>query len=266
MIPKDASIKSQLLYEYHSTPIGGHAGFLRTYARLALQFYWPGMFQDVKAFVRHCTICQQAKSAHTHPAGLLQPLPIPQQIWEDISFDFITSLPASKGFTVIFVIVDRLSKFGHFVPLKSDFSSTSVAEAFIKNVVKLHGIPKTIVSDRDKIFLSQFWKHLFKAMGITLAMSSAYHPQSDAQTEALNKCLEGYLHCSISANPKQWVDWLSWAEFWYNSAFHTSAGMSPFKIVYGRDPPPLLPYYSNEGDPPELMQMLSSRDKILHQL
>lgn len=172
--------------------------------------------------------------------------------------DFITALSTLKGFTVILVVVDRLSKFAHFAPLKSDFSSAIVADTFIANVVKLHGIPNSIISDRDWVFISKFWKQLFKSMGTTLAMSSAYHPQSDGQTKALNKCLESYLRCFVSTNHKEWTKWLPWAEYWYNSSFHTSAGMTPFRVVYGRDPPMLLPYFSNDNDPLELAQMMST--------
>lgn len=152
----------------------------------------PGMLTDIKKFVKTCLICQQAKSTNTHPGGSLQPHPIPQQVWKDVSMDFITALPVSKGFTVILFVVDRLSKFGHFIPLKSDITSAIVADAFIQNIVKIHGIPKPIVSDWDRIFFSNFWKHLFRAMGTTLSMSSTYHPQTDEQTKAL-KCLESYL-------------------------------------------------------------------------
>lgn len=139
------------------------------------------MRKDVAEFVKLCLICQQAKIDHTHPGGLLQPLPIPQRIWEDIAMDFIIGLPKSKGFTVIMVVVKRLSKFGHFIPLKTNFSSDTVAEAFIHNIIKLHGVPKTIVTDRDRVFISKFWKHLFHAMGTILSFSSAYHPQTDGQ-------------------------------------------------------------------------------------
>ena len=155
------------------------------------------MRSDITKFVRECSICQQAKVDHVLPAGLLQPLLIPQQIWEDIAMDFIVQLPASQGFSTILVVVDRLSKFGYFIPMKADFNSKLVAEAFINNIVKIHGFPKTIVSDRDRVFISSFWQQLFKAQGTTLAMSSSYHPQSDGQTENLNKTLEMYLRCFV---------------------------------------------------------------------
>lgn len=116
--------------------------------------------------------------------------------------DFITGLPNSFGYTVIMVVIDRLSKYNHFLPLKTDYSSKSVADTFMKNVVKHHGVPKSIVFDRDKVFISSFWRELFKLQGTALAMTSAYHPQSDGQSEALNKCLEMYLRCLTFQNPK----------------------------------------------------------------
>lgn len=156
-------------------------------------------------FVKKCITCQRAKSDHTYPRGLLQPLPIPQRTREDIAMDFIVGLPNAKGFTVGMVVVDRLAKFRHFVPIKTYFSSTSVAATFIQNIVKLHGIPKSIVINRDKVFLSRFWNSLFHAMGTTLSMSTAYHPQSDGQYKALNKCFEMYLRCFVSENPRNWL-------------------------------------------------------------
>lgn len=137
----------------------------------------------------------------------------------------------SKGFQVIMVVVDRLSKYAHFAALKLGFTSAQVAEKFFDIVVKLHGLPATIVSDRDKVFTSSFWRHLFRLQGTTLHMSSAYHPQTDGQTEAVNKCLEMYLRCIVYENPRAWVNCLGWAEFWYNTATHTSTGMTPFKAV-----------------------------------
>ena len=136
--------------------MGGHSGVAKTMARVCSQFHWPCMQQDIRQYVQHCSICQQAKTETTHPAGLLQPLPIPNQVWEDIALDFITGLPPSFGYLVIMVVVDRLSKFGHFIPMKSDYNSRVVAEAFVANIVKLYGIPKSIILDRDKVFLSSF--------------------------------------------------------------------------------------------------------------
>lgn len=122
------------------------------------------MAMDIKVFVSNCLLCQQAKTSTTLPAGLLQSLPIPTQIWEDVAMDFITWLPASQGYTVIMVVVDRLSKYGHFAPLKDDYTSLSVDESFIKMVVKLHSFPKSIVSDRDKVFTSTFWCHCLNSV------------------------------------------------------------------------------------------------------
>ena len=155
--------------------MGGHAGRTKTIARIRSQFYWPKMQEDIKSYIRCCSICQQAKVDQAVPTGLLQPLPIPQQIWEDIAMDFITNLPSSHGYSTIMVIVDRLSKFGHFIALKAEFNSKLVANVFINNAAKIHGFPKSIVSDRDRVFINSFWQQLFKAQGTTLAMSSSYH-------------------------------------------------------------------------------------------
>ncbi|WVZ26157.1 hypothetical protein V8G54_004701 [Vigna mungo] len=266
VIPRDNEIIQLLLNEYHNSTIGGHAGITRTMARLSSQFYWPGMLKDITQYVQECLICQQAKSATTLPAGLLQPLPIPNQVWEDIAMDFITGLPPSNGYTVIMVVIDRLSKYAHLAPLKADYTSKTVADVFINMVVKLHGFPNTIVSDRDKIFISQFWQHLFKLSGTTLNMSMAYHPQSDGQSEALNKCIEMYLRCFTFDNPKTWTRLLPWAEFWYNSAFHNSLQTTPFKVVYGRDPPAILKYTRDPKDPPSVQELLEERDRVLAQL
>ncbi|MCH86637.1 hypothetical protein A2U01_0007496, partial [Trifolium medium] len=209
VIPMGKGFVEKILEEYHNAPVGGHAGVVQTLARIKAQFYWPKMKKDIKQFVLQCVTCQQAKAVNVLPAGLLQPLPIPNQVWEDVAMDFITGLPSSHGFTVIMVVIDRLTKYSHFMPQKSDYSSKSVAEAFMENIVKLHGVPKSIVSDRDKVFTSAFWNQLFKLQGTSLA----YHLQTDGQSEALNKCLEMYLRCFTFHNPKGWYKVLAWAEY-----------------------------------------------------
>nr|GEX69057.1 reverse transcriptase [Tanacetum cinerariifolium] len=174
--------------------------------------------------------------------GYLQPLPMPSAVWEDVSINFIIGLPASKGLTVILVAVDRFSMYAHFGPLSTCFNGHKVAEAFLDMVVKLHGIPKTIVSDRDPIFLSKFWTELFGLSGTQLCHSTAYHPQSDGQTKVVNRGLEQYLRAMASDCPQQWVHFLPWAEYCYNTSYHNNIKMSSFQAVYGRLPLTLIPY------------------------
>jgi hypothetical protein len=239
VVPQQTDLVKKILYEFHTSPNGGHAGIARTMARISTQFFWPHMRHTISQYVKQCSVCQQAKHTTTLPLGLLSPLPIPKQVWEDIAMDFITGLPNSAGYTVILVVIDRLIKFAHLFALKKDFDSKKVAEIMMQHIVKLYGMPKSIVSDRDKVFTSKFWQHLFKMQGTTLAMSSAYHPQSDGQSEALNKCLEMYLRCLTFTNPHIWCKMLHLAQYWYNTSFHTSAAMTPFKALYGKDPPTL---------------------------
>jgi len=194
------------------------------------------MKNKVKEFVRTCRICQQAKPEHTLPAGLLQPLPVPSEPWEMATMEFIYGLPPSRQYNCILVIVDKLSKYAHFVPLRHPYTAAKVAELFVDNVYRLHGMPQTLVSDRDPIFMSQFWQTVYRATGTKLMMSTAHHPETDGQTERVNQSLECFLRCFISSHPNQWSKWLSLCEFWYNTNWHSSLGKSPFEVLYGRHP------------------------------
>jgi hypothetical protein len=235
-IGANSALQTKLISALHASAVGGHSGIQATYQRLKRLFAWHGMKAAVEDFVRQCNVCQHAKHINTAPAGLLQPMPIPTGAWRDITMDFITGLPKSEGFDVILVVVDRFTKYSHFVPLKHPFTAPVVARAFVDNIVKLHGMPHSITSDRDCIFTSIFWKRLFEALGTKLQYTTAYHPQTDGQSERVNQCLEMFLRCMVQENCKDWKRWLPLAEFWYNSTFHTSLGCSPFKALYGHDP------------------------------
>ena len=158
------------------TPLSGHQGFLKTYRQIQERFSWKGLKGEVIQHVRECSICQQNKIEHIHPAGLLQPLLIPEQKWESISMDFITGLPKVQGRDCLYVVVDRLTKFAYFFSITSDYSAAQVPELFFREVFKLHGLPKTIVSDRDSRFTGAFWQELFRLAGAELATSTSYHP------------------------------------------------------------------------------------------
>lgn len=266
VIPKHSELTNRLLKEYHDSPVGSHAGDFKTYQRLASEWYWAGMRKDVTKYVQNCHICQQNKVSTLSPLGLLQPLPIPEQVWEDISMDFVEGLPKSLGWDTILVVVDQLTKYGHFILLKHPYTAQRVAHVFVKEVVRLHGMPSSIVSDRDKIFLSIFWKELFRLQGTNLHRSTAYHLQTDGQTEVVNKGVESYLRCFVNGKPSSWASWLHWAEYWYNTAFHTATHCTPFKALYGRDPPHLVRFSHGATAISSLEDQLQERDAILDDL
>ena len=156
VLPASSPMTIKLIKEFHSTPSGGHAGALRTFKRLATNVYWQGMLKQTRKYVDDCLVCQQNKYDSLRPAGLLQPLPIPNQVWEDLSMDFISGLPRSKVIDCILVVVDQLSKYAHFLGLRHPFTTRIVAEIFAKEAIWLHGVPLSIVTDRDPLFMSNF--------------------------------------------------------------------------------------------------------------
>ncbi|KAK1630455.1 hypothetical protein QYE76_004770 [Lolium multiflorum] len=203
---------------------------------LADHFYWPKMRRDVDRYVKRCITCNKSKSK-LKPHGLYTPLPAPTTPWEDISMDFVLGLPRTKrGHDSIFVVVDRFSKMSHFIACHKSDDASHIANLFFREIVRLHGVPKTIVSDRDVKFMSYFWKTLWRKLGTKLLFSTTCHPQTDGQTEVVNRTLSQLLRSMIKKNLKEWEDCLPHVEFAYNRAVHSTTELCPFEVVYGFKP------------------------------
>ena len=231
-----AKVKFKILKEAHEGPLASHPGYHKMYENLKKSFFWPKMKKDALEFAKQCLVCQKIKAERVKLPGLLRPLDIPEMKWECISMDFVTGLPSvSGGYDSIFVVVDKLTKVAHLIPVKKTFSASDVAKVFVKEVVRLHGFPRRIISDRDSKFTSKFWKALFDSVETELSMSTAFHPESDGQTERVNQVIEDMLRAYCNRQPSSWVKYLPLVEFAYNSSHHRSLGMSPFKALYGQE-------------------------------
>lgn len=210
----------------------------KTLQHIKQRFYWPNMQLDVQKYIGECHACQVNKPRNLKPAGLLQPLPIPERPWSSISTDFVTGLPrTAKGYEQIAVFVCRLTKMVHFVPCFASDDSAEVAQLFVEHIFKLHGMPKEIVSDRDPKFTAAFWQEVMRLLGTRLAMSTAAHPQTDGQTERLNRVMEEMLrHYVRPAGMEDWDKHLPLLEFAYNNAWQESTQCSPFQLYTGMQP------------------------------
>jgi hypothetical protein len=235
VVPKDEELKKLILQEAHDSPLSIHPGSTKMYQDLRQRFWWTRMKREIAKFVAECDTCCRVKAEHQRPAGMLQPLPIPEWKWEEIGMDFIVGLPKTqKGHDAIWVVVDRLSKVAHFIPVKTTYKVSQLVELYIARIVCLHGVPKRIVSDRGSQFTNRFWKALHDAMGTRLSFSTAYHPQTGGQTERTNQILEDMLRACILSFGANWEKSLPYAEFSYNNGYQSSLGMSPFEALYGR--------------------------------
>jgi hypothetical protein len=234
-VPNDPELKRHILEEAHSSLYTMHPGSTKMYQDIKKTFWWNNMKREIAKFVMECDTCQRVKAEHQRPAGLLKPLSIPLWKWEEISMDFIVGLPKTpSGHDSIWVIVDRLTKSAHFIPVKITFSLEKLAKLYIKEIVSLHGVPLRIASDRDPRFVSKFWKSLHRALGTKLDFSTAYHPQSDGQTERVNQILEDMLIACVLEFKGAWDEYMPLAEFAYNNSYQSSIQMASYEALYGR--------------------------------
>jgi hypothetical protein len=243
------SIHLLLMQEAHGEGLMWHFGAKKTEDVLASHFFWPKMRRDVERFISHCITCQKAKS-RLNPHGLYISLPVPSIPWVDISIDFVLGLPRTKrGRDSIFIVVDQFSKMAYFIPCHKSDHAVYIADLFFKEIVRLHGMPSTIVSDRDAKFLSHFWQTLWNKLCTKLLFSTTCHPQTDGQMEMVNHTLGTMLRALLKNNLKIWEECLPHVEFAYNRAIHSTTKVSPFQVVYDfnpRAPIDILPLPTSE--------------------
>ena len=234
-VSNDMDLRKKILYESHNTVFTMHPGGNKMYQDMKQYYLWRGMKKDISEYVSKCLMCQQVKAEHQVPSGLLNPLPIPQWKWDNITMDFVSCFPLTqRKHDAVWVIVDRLTKSAHFLPVRLDYSMDRLAELYVSEIVRLHGIPLSIVSDRNPRFTSRFWKKLQSAFSTRLNFSTAFHPQTDGQSERVIQVLEDMLRGCVLDFPGSWDRYIPLMEFAYNNSYQSSIGMAPNEALYGR--------------------------------
>ena len=253
-VPPDAALREEIIRINHDDPHSSHFGARKTLHLLSRHYHWDSISTDVKDYVQTCTMCQRTKVARHLPYGKLASLPIPNGPWAEISMDFITDLPNSyePGSTTvrdsILVIVDRYTKVSKYIPTNKTVTAAQLAEHFLGTIVRNYGVPNGIVSDRGTQFTSHFWSALCYYLKVTRRLSTAFHPQSDGQTERQNQTIEQYLRCYCNYEQNDWCSKIALAEFTYNNSVHSTTGMTPFMALYGYSPTIRI---NPEGTPPQ---------------
>ena len=265
-VPDDDALKVRILRSCHDTPIAGHFGQAKTLELVSRNYYWPRIRQYVNEYIRSCDTCARNKVPRHKPYGPLQPLPIPPAPWSSVSMDFIVELPLSKGFDSILVCVDRLTKMAHFCPTTTHVSAEDTADLYLRYVFKNHGLPSDIVTDRGTQFTSKFSTRLYNLCDIKSNKSTAYHPQSDGQTERVNQILEQYLRIFCDYQQDDWYQLLPLAEFAYNNAQHSATQVSPFYANYGYHPRCMLKVNTSaQSSVNPSAEQLIDKIKIIHE-
>ncbi|GKE22893.1 putative reverse transcriptase domain-containing protein [Tanacetum coccineum] len=234
-VPCYGDLRTVIMYESHKSKYSIHPGSDKMYQDMKKLYWWLNMKADIATYVSKCLTCAKVKAEHQRPSGLLVQPDIPQWKWANIMMDFVTKLPkSSQGYDTIWVIVDQLTKSVIFVPMRETDPMEKMARMYLKEVVTRHGIPVSIICDRDPRFASNFWRSLQKALGTNLDMSTAYHPQTDGQNERTIQTLEDMLRACVIDFGKGWVNHLPLVEFSYNNSYHASIKAAPFEALYGR--------------------------------
>ncbi|GJZ26779.1 putative reverse transcriptase domain-containing protein [Tanacetum coccineum] len=223
------------MLESHKSKYSIHPGLDKIYHDLRKLYWWPNMKVDIATYVSKCLTCAKVKAEHQKLSGLLQQPEIPVWKWERITMDFITKLPRTpSGYDSIWVIVDRLTKSAHFIPMNEKYKMEKLTRLYLKEIVCRHGVPVSIISDRDPRFASRFWRSLQRSLGTNLDMSTAYHPETDGQSERTIQTLEDMLRACVIDFGSDWDKHLPLAEFSYNNSYHASIKAAPFEALYGR--------------------------------
>ncbi|KAK3538562.1 hypothetical protein QTP86_006724 [Hemibagrus guttatus] len=255
------SHRTSLIHATHVSLGTGHPGIKGTLSLLQQRFWWPRMAGDVKRYVQGCRECAMSKSPRHLPAGKLLPLPVPNRPWSHLGIDFIVDLPASEGCTCVLVIVDRFSKACRLMPLPGPPTALETAEYLFNHVFRYYGLPEDIVSDRGPQFTSRVWRAFFKRLGVTISLSSGYHPQTNGQTERKIQEIGRFLRTFCHSHQESWSQFLGWAEYAQNSLRQSTTGLTPFQCVLGYQPP-LFPWDGEPSDVPAVDYWFRESERV----
>lgn len=235
-VPPSHDLWCRIVEQHHGSRVDGHPGRFKTLELVSRNYWWPQMSRYIGQYTRHCDTCLRTKTRRRPPTGELIPTDTPTNRWEKISVDFIVELPEAHGFDAVMVVVDRLSKRAHFTATHTTLDASGSARLFLREMWKHHGLPRDVISDRGPQFVADFTRQLYQLLGIKISASTAYHPQSDGQTERVNQELEGYLRNFINERQDDWDELLPMGEFTYNNHIHSSTQETPFMLDTGRHP------------------------------
>ena len=234
-VPMDEELRAEVVRLHHDVPVAGHGGRWKMVELVMRNYWWPGVTRDVEKYVEGCDLCQRIKNRAEEPAGKLKLSEVPQKTWTHLTVDFITKLQVVAEKDAVLVVCDQLSKITHFVATMEGTSAEGLARLFWDNVWKLHGLPESVVLDRGPQFVAELTKELNRMLGIKTKLLTAFHPQTDGQTEQINQELEQYLRFFIKHRQKDWPEWLAAAEFAINNKVHMATKVLPFMANYGKE-------------------------------